>query len=67
MVIFLVSFPYPDRGMGIKPAGPHRGPPAGKGDAVDFTITKLSNLTDKIIPILKKYPIVGVKGLDFAD
>ena len=38
-----------------------------KGDAVDFTITKLSNLTDKIIPILKKYPIVGVKGLDFAD
>ena len=28
-----------------------------KGDAVDFTITKLSNLTDKIIPILKKYPI----------
>ena len=36
-------------------------------DTFDFKVSKLSDITDKIIPFLKKYPILGVKALDFAD
>lgn len=36
-------------------------------DAGDFIITKFSDMTDKIIPFFDKYPIIGVKSLDFAD
>jgi LAGLIDADG endonuclease len=36
-------------------------------DAGDFVIIKFSDLTEKVIPLLKKYPIHGVKALDFAD
>jgi hypothetical protein len=37
------------------------------GGAVDFKITHFGNLTSKLIPFIQKYPIVGAKGLDFAD
>src|SRR4051812_32291365 len=36
-------------------------------EAIDFIITKISDITNKIIPFFKKYPIEGVKALDFAD
>ena len=34
---------------------------------IDFEVTQLSDITNKIIPFYKKYPIVGVKVLDFND
>ena len=34
---------------------------------VDYQVTKLKDITEKIIPFFKKYKIVGVKALDFAD
>jgi len=37
------------------------------GLAGDFNVSKLSDLTEKIIPFFDKYPIRGVKALDFAD
>ncbi len=43
-----------------------------KGDdlnsrAGDFIVSNFSDIYEKIIPFLKKYPIEGVKALDFAD
>ena len=38
-----------------------------KQDIVDFVVSRLSDITDKIIPFFEKYPIVGVKALDFSD
>ena len=35
--------------------------------AVDFIVQKSSDLDSKIIPFFKKYPIVGVKSLNFKD
>jgi hypothetical protein len=35
--------------------------------AVDYLVTKFSDLTDKVIPFFVKYPILGVKYKDFAD
>ena len=35
--------------------------------ALNFRVTKLDDITEKIIPFYKKYPIVGVKVLDFND
>ena len=35
--------------------------------AVDFIVTKFEDLTDKVIPIFKKYSVIGVKSKDFAD
>jgi len=35
--------------------------------AVDFIIQRFEVLTDKVIPFFEKYPIVGIKALDFAD
>jgi len=32
-----------------------------RGDIVDFQVTKIKDITDKIIPFFKKHPIVGVK------
>lgn len=32
-----------------------------------FVVSKFSDITDKIIPLFNKYPIAGVKSLDFAD
>jgi len=34
---------------------------------LDFRITKFNDLTNIIIPFFKKYKIIGVKALDFAD
>ena len=36
-------------------------------ESYKFRVTKLDDITHKIIPLLKKYPIRGVKALDFAD
>ena len=38
-----------------------------EGLAGDFCVTKFSDITQKIIPFFTKYPIVGVKALDFSD
>ena len=37
------------------------------GDALDFRVTKLSDIADKIIPFFDKYPIIGIKAQDFSD
>lgn len=36
-------------------------------EAVYYRVTKYSDISEKIIPFFKKYPIVGVKALDFKD
>ena len=36
-------------------------------DAFDFRVYKFGDITHKIIPFFKKYPIRGVKALDFED
>jgi hypothetical protein len=36
-------------------------------EKVDFVVQKYSDLTEKIIPFFKKYPIIGEKSKDFAD
>lgn len=36
-------------------------------DHAEFRVTKSENLTGIIIPFFNKYPIVGVKALDFVD
>lgn len=41
---------------------PHSNPDAG-----DFVVEKYPDLIGKIVPFFVKYPIVGVKALDFAD
>ena len=38
-----------------------------KGDAFDLTITKFSNTIDKVIPFFEKFPIQGVKFIDYID
>ena len=38
-----------------------------KGNAYDFRVTKFIDITEKIIPFFKKYPVLGVKALDFDD
>lgn len=38
-----------------------------KGVVGNFVVTRLSDILDKIIPFYQKYPVVGVKYLDFAD
>lgn len=37
------------------------------GAAVDYSVKKLSDLTEKIIPFFKKYPFQGVKVKDFEN
>ena len=34
---------------------------------VNFRVSKFQDIYEKIIPFFKKYPILGVKALDFAD
>lgn len=36
-------------------------------EAVDFIVTKLPDLSEKIIPFFSKYPLPGVKSLEFLD
>lgn len=35
--------------------------------AGDFWVNKLSDILEKVIALLKRYPIYGIKALDFAD
>ncbi len=41
--------------------------PDSKGEGVDFVVTRLSDITEKIIPFFTKYKIQGVKALDFTS
>ncbi len=41
--------------------------PTSNKDVGNFVVSRLSDITDKIIPLFEKYPILGVKALDFAD
>jgi hypothetical protein len=36
-------------------------------EAIRFKVTKLSDITEKVIPVFQKYPILGVKSKDFSD
>lgn len=36
-------------------------------DLDEYICTKFSDIDEKIIPFFKKYPILGLKGLDFSD
>lgn len=36
-----------------------------KGNAVNFSVLKFDDITTKIIPFFKKYPIVGIKATGF--
>ena len=36
-------------------------------EAVDLHVAKLSDLTGKVLPLLEKYPIEGVKFQDYCD
>ena len=38
-----------------------------EGNVINYIVTKFEDITQKIIPILKKYPVQGVKSKDFAD
>lgn len=38
-----------------------------KKDSVEFRVSKLNDLIEIIIPFFKKYPILGIKALDFSD
>lgn len=38
-----------------------------KQDVGDIIVSGLSDVTTKIIPLFEKYPIIGVKALDYAD
>jgi hypothetical protein len=35
--------------------------------AVNFVVSRFSDITEKIIPFFDKYPLVGVKRLDYLD
>lgn len=37
------------------------------GTEVEYKISKFNDLSDKLIPVFQKYPIQGVKLLDFFD
>ena len=38
-----------------------------RNNAVDFRVTKFTDVTGKIIPFLIKYPIIGAKYQDYLD
>ena len=37
------------------------------GDSLSYQVTKFSDIENKIIPFFTKFPILGVKFLDFSD
>ena len=37
------------------------------GNIVDFNVTKINDIIEKIIPFFEKNPIIGVKSKDFDD
>lgn len=44
----------------------HYNPRSGR-DSGDFEVTRFSDIESKILPFFGKYPIEGVKALDFSD
>lgn len=36
-------------------------------EAISYIVVKFSDIKDKIIPLFKEYPVMGVKSLDFED
>ena len=38
-----------------------------KREVFEYRIRKFSDLTEKVIPLFNKYPVIGVKSKDFAD
>ena len=38
-----------------------------RGEVIDLRVFKFKDIVEKIIPFFKKYPIRGVKALDFDD
>ena len=38
-----------------------------RGELVNFMVTKFNDLDKKLIPLFEKYPIIGVKFLDYLD
>jgi hypothetical protein len=38
-----------------------------RNNAVDFRVTKFTDVTEKIIPFLNLYKIIGVKNQDYLD
>ena len=36
-------------------------------DVFQFKVTNIDDILKKIIPFLKKHPVLGVKALEFAD
>lgn len=41
--------------------------PYSRGPAVNLVVTKLQDITDKILPLFDKYPLQGAKLLDYVD
>jgi hypothetical protein len=35
--------------------------------AIVYVVTRFSDITEKIIPFFDKYPILGVKNIDYMD
>ena len=38
-----------------------------KKEVFEYRVTKLSDFVEKIIPFFDKYPILGIKSLDYQD
>ena len=38
-----------------------------RGSVIYFIVTRLSDIVEKILPFFEKYPLVGVKALNFGD
>lgn len=38
-----------------------------RSNAVDFIVTKYSDIEGKILPFFSQYPLIGAKALDYAD
>ena len=51
--------------MGENYFDPAHPPFCKKGNALDFRVTKMADITEKIIPFFQNYSILGVKALDF--
>jgi hypothetical protein len=41
--------------------------PYSMGPAVNLVVTKLLDITDKILPFFEKYPLKGAKLADYED
>jgi hypothetical protein len=41
--------------------------PSTRANEVRFVVNRFSNLTEKIIPFFHRYPLHGIKSMDFQD